>query len=58
MASFTHPTLTTVAPDTRALARTALDLLEERIAGFDGLGRHRIVPHALVARESAPAQPA
>jgi DNA-binding LacI/PurR family transcriptional regulator len=55
MASFTHPTLTTVAPDTRALARTALDLLEERIAGFDGLGRHRLVEHDLVVRESAPA---
>jgi DNA-binding LacI/PurR family transcriptional regulator len=59
MASFTHPTLTTVAPDTRALARTALDLLEERIAGFDGLGRHRLVEHDLVVRESArvPAPP-
>jgi len=55
MASFTHPTLTTVAPDTRALATTALDLLEERIAGFDGLGRHRLVAHDLVVRESAPA---
>jgi DNA-binding LacI/PurR family transcriptional regulator len=55
MTSFTHPTLTTVAPDTRELAGTALDLLEERIAGYDGLGRHRIVRHTLVVRESAPA---
>ena len=57
MTSFTHPTLSTVAPDTRALAVTALDLLEERIAGFDGLGRHRVVPFSLVPRESAPALP-
>jgi DNA-binding LacI/PurR family transcriptional regulator len=55
MASFTHPTLTTIAADTTALADTALDLLEERIAGFEGLGRHLIVPHRLVVRESAPA---
>jgi DNA-binding LacI/PurR family transcriptional regulator len=54
MASFTHPTLTTVAVDTTALADTALDLLEERISGFEGLGRHMVVPHRLVIRESAP----
>ena len=54
MAAFTHPTLTTVAADTLALATTALDLLEERIDGFSGLGRHRIVGHSLVVRESAP----
>ncbi|WP_375388649.1 LacI family DNA-binding transcriptional regulator [uncultured Amnibacterium sp.] len=57
MASFTHPTLTSVAPDTLELSRTALDLLEERIAGFDGLGRHRLVSFSLVTRESAPARP-
>jgi len=54
MASFTHPTLTTIAADTTALADTALDLLEQRITGFEGLGRHVIVPHHLVIRESAP----
>jgi len=54
MAAFTHPTLTTVAADTLALATTALDLLEERIGGFTGLGRHRIAGHSLVVRESAP----
>ncbi len=54
MASFTHPTLTTIAADTTALADTALDLLEERISGFEGLGRHVIVPHRFVIRESAP----
>ena len=54
MASFTHPTLTTIAADTTALADTALDLLQERIGGFEGLGRHLVVPHRLVIRESAP----
>lgn len=54
MASFTHPSLTTIAPDTFQLAITALDLLQERIAGFSGLGRHRLVDFTLVARESAP----
>jgi DNA-binding LacI/PurR family transcriptional regulator len=54
MASFTHPSLTTIAPDTSAIATLALDMLEERIAGFDGLGRHRIVDYNLVVRESAP----
>lgn len=55
MASFTYPSLTTISPDTRALAETALDMLQERIAGFDGLGRHRTVDFALIVRESAPA---
>jgi DNA-binding LacI/PurR family transcriptional regulator len=54
MASFTQPALTTVRPDTVALATAALDLLEERIDGYEGLGRHRIVPFELVVRESAP----
>jgi DNA-binding LacI/PurR family transcriptional regulator len=55
MASFTHPSLTTVAPDTARIAATALDMLEERIGGYSGLGRHRIVGHSLMVRESAPA---
>lgn len=54
MASFTHPSLTTIAPDTVAVAREALDMLEERISGFDGIGRHRIVDYSLIVRESAP----
>ncbi|MCU1585450.1 MAG: LacI family transcriptional regulator [Microbacteriaceae bacterium] len=55
MASFTHPSLTTIAPDTEAIANIALDMLEERIGGYDGLGRHRIAGFSLVVRESAPA---
>ena len=55
MAAYTYPSLTTVAPDTHAIAQVAMQMLQERIAGFDGLGRHRLVDHSLVVRESAPA---
>lgn len=54
VASFTYPSLTTIAADTTAIARVALDMLEERIAGFDGLGRHKLVEYSLICRESAP----
>jgi DNA-binding LacI/PurR family transcriptional regulator len=54
MASFTYPSLTTIAPDTTSIARMALDMLEGRISGFDGVGRHLIAPWRLVVRESAP----
>jgi DNA-binding LacI/PurR family transcriptional regulator len=50
----TFPSITSIAPDLDALARVALEMLEERIAGFDGLGRHRLVGYDLVVRESAP----
>ena len=55
MASFTHPSLSTVAPDTAQIATMALDMLEERIGGYSGAGRHRIAGHSIVVRESAPA---
>lgn len=54
MASFTFPSLTTIAPDTTQIAEMALDMLEERIGGYSGLGRHRIADYSLVVRESAP----
>ncbi|MFZ7088870.1 LacI family DNA-binding transcriptional regulator [Curtobacterium sp. RRHDQ10] len=50
----TDPSLTTVAPDTRALAEQALDLLLLRIGGSTEPGRHVVVGHSLVLRESAP----
>ncbi|WP_082479602.1 LacI family DNA-binding transcriptional regulator [Agreia sp. Leaf283] len=50
----TFPSITSIAPDLDALARVALEMLGERIAGFDGLGRHRLVDYELIARESAP----
>jgi DNA-binding LacI/PurR family transcriptional regulator len=51
---YTTPSLTSVAPDKSALASTALELLTERIDGFRGVGRHRIVPHGLTIRQSTP----
>jgi len=54
-ASVTYPSLTSIAPDTAQLAVVALDMLEERIGGYLGVGRHRIVDFTLVTRESAPA---
>jgi DNA-binding LacI/PurR family transcriptional regulator len=55
MAAYTYPSLTTVAPDTHAIAQVAMEMLQERIGGFDGLGRHRLADYSLVVRESAPA---
>jgi DNA-binding LacI/PurR family transcriptional regulator len=54
LSATTFPSLTTVAPDLDALARRALTLLIDRIEGYDGIGRHEIVPHKIVVRESAP----
>jgi DNA-binding LacI/PurR family transcriptional regulator len=53
--SYTSPTLSSVSPDKRAIAEVALELLDERIGGYRGPGRHRVVGHSIVARESAPA---
>jgi DNA-binding LacI/PurR family transcriptional regulator len=53
----TFPSLTTVAPDLDALAASAVDHLVDRVGGFDGLGRHDVVRHRIVVRESAPAPP-
>jgi DNA-binding LacI/PurR family transcriptional regulator len=55
LASALRPSLTSIRADSAQLARRALDLLLERIDGYEGLGRHEIVGHSLVVRESAPA---
>jgi len=55
MTAVTYPSLTTVAPDMRALASRAVEMLLERVGGFDGMGRHELAPFSLVTRESAPA---
>ncbi|WP_026532609.1 LacI family DNA-binding transcriptional regulator [Arthrobacter sp. H41] len=49
------PRLTSISPDKRELAATALEMLGERIGGLQGIGRHRIASHSLSIRESAPA---
>jgi DNA-binding LacI/PurR family transcriptional regulator len=43
-----------MAPEKTALVAAAFDLLEERIGGYRGVGRHVIVGHSLEVRESAP----
>ncbi|WP_114856174.1 LacI family DNA-binding transcriptional regulator [Brachybacterium sp. YJGR34] len=48
------PSLTSVAPDTVALAESALEMLLGRIEGHDGPGRHLTVGHRLLVGESAP----
>jgi DNA-binding LacI/PurR family transcriptional regulator len=53
LSAVTFPSLTTVSPDVPVLATRALTLLTERIAGYDGMGRHEVVPHQIVVRESA-----
>lgn len=50
-----YPAITSIAPDKRAIATAALNLLLERIDGFRGPGRHLIAPHSLAVRASAPA---
>jgi DNA-binding LacI/PurR family transcriptional regulator len=57
MTAVTYPSLTSVAPDMRGLASRAVEMLLERISGFDGMGRHELAPFSLVVRESAPALP-
>ncbi|WP_028045238.1 LacI family DNA-binding transcriptional regulator [Cellulomonas sp. URHE0023] len=54
LSAVTFPSLTTVSPDLEALAERAVSMLLERIGGFDGMGRHVVVPHRVVVRESAP----
>lgn len=44
------PAVSSVSPDKRALAAVALELLESRMQGYDGPGRHRIVPHSIIER--------
>jgi DNA-binding LacI/PurR family transcriptional regulator len=46
------PALSSVSPDKRALAATAFELLQQRMEGYDGVGRHRIVAHSVIARST------
>lgn len=50
IARYSTPALSSVSPDKRALASTAFELLKDRMQGFDGIGRHRIVPHSIIER--------
>ncbi|MEW1836022.1 LacI family DNA-binding transcriptional regulator [Microbacterium sp. NPDC079995] len=57
LSAVTFPSLTSVSPDVDTLFTRAMGLLLERIAGYDGVGRHEIAPHRIVVRESAPLTP-
>lgn len=49
---YSWPSLTTVAPDKPAIARTAIDALAARIAGTETTPGRHIVAHQLIERES------
>ncbi|WP_262424803.1 LacI family DNA-binding transcriptional regulator [Brachybacterium sp. Z12] len=51
-ALFASPPLSTISPDKASLASTALDLLDERIRGYDGPPRTVDTPYTLVVRGS------
>ena len=53
---FSTPSLTTVSPDRRAIARAALDRIEAKLAGSTEPAQLTIAPHSLEIRESAPAR--
>ncbi|WP_218004747.1 LacI family DNA-binding transcriptional regulator [Microtetraspora niveoalba] len=50
--AFSHPALTTVAPDKEELARVAVEALLRRIEGDASPPAAYVVPHRLVVRES------
>lgn len=50
LARYSTPALSSISPDKEAIARTALELLEDRMNGYDGVGRHRIAPHSIAER--------
>lgn len=52
-APFAYPPLSTISPDKTFLARIALDMLIERIDGYDGPPRIVTAPHQLVVRETS-----
>ena len=51
-AAYAVPSLTTARPRRQELVDTAVDMLMERIGGFDGAGRLHVVQCELVRRES------
>lgn len=52
-APYTAPPLSSISPDKAFLAQRALDMLGERIGGYDGPPRTETVPHRLVERDSS-----
>lgn len=56
LARHSTPGLSSISPDKESIARTALELLEDRMGGYDGVGRHRIAPHSIVERDTTGAR--
>lgn len=52
MARYSTPALSSVSPDKRALTAAAFALLEDRMQGYDGTGRHQIVAHSIIERST------
>jgi DNA-binding LacI/PurR family transcriptional regulator len=52
LARYSHPSVSSVAPDKQTIAKIALELLKDRMGGYSGPGRHRIAPHAIIERET------
>lgn len=50
LARYATPALSSVSPDKRAIAASALDLLEDRMNGYDGIGRHLLAPYTIADR--------
>jgi DNA-binding LacI/PurR family transcriptional regulator len=54
LARCSTPGLTSVAPDKAEIAAVALGLLQERMSGYRGIGRHRLVGYRIAERGTTP----
>ncbi|MGI8880280.1 MAG: LacI family DNA-binding transcriptional regulator [Jatrophihabitans sp.] len=54
-ATYSNPTLSSVRPDKQAIARAALDALQQRIAGDTSTPARIVVDHELIVRDSSSA---
>lgn len=52
IARCTTPQISSLAPDKSRIAKTALDLLLDRVNGYTGIGRHQMAPYKVVERET------
>lgn len=55
---YSTPSLTSIAPDEKEIARTAVDVLLESIGGSPRPPAEIVVPHRLIVRESTTGQAA
>src|SRR5699024_5714563 len=55
VAPFAYPSLSSISPEKTFLARLALDMLGERIAGYEGMPRMVTAQYQLIARDSSAA---